>query len=94
MPAFDISIDLTTDAIPPGLAPPLAVERVRKAVEAIAGAGYVDVEWFGSSPPSDATVRVYKLGQAHPLKGVLGERLSRWIRDEVRRALFPGPALV
>ena len=89
MPAFDVSIDLTTDAIPPGLAPPVAVERVRVAVESIAGAGYVDVEWCGSTPPSDVAVRVYKPGQAHPLEGALGERLGRWIRDEVRRALFP-----
>ena len=94
MTAFDVSIDLTTDAIPPGLPPLVAVERVREAVKAIAGAGYVDVEWRGGSPPSDAAVRVYQPGQAHPLAGALGERLGRWIRDEVRRALFPSPAAV
>ena len=94
MPAFDVSIDLSADSIPPGLPPLVAVERVREAVKAIAGAGYVDVEWCGATPPSDAALRVYQPGQAHPLSGPLGERLGRWIRDEVRRALFPGPALV
>ena len=48
----------------------------------------------GGTPPSGAAVRVYQPGQAHPLGGALGERLGRWIKDEVRRALFPGPALV
>ena len=94
MPAFDISINLTAEAIPPGLPPLVAVERVREAVKAIAGAGYVDVEWCGGARPSGAAVRVYQPGQAHPLGGASAERLGRWIRNEVRRALFPGPALV
>ena len=92
MPAFDVSIGLTLDAIPSGLPPLVAVERVRETVKAIAGAGSVNVEWCGAIPPSYAIVRVYKPGQAHALKGPFRERLARWIRDEVRRTLFPTPA--
>ena len=94
LPTLDVAIYLTIDAVPPGLAPPLAVERVRGAVKAIPGIGYVEVAWCGLWPPSDDVVHVYRPGHSHPLGGALGERLGRWIKEEVRRALFPGLALV
>ena len=93
MPAFDVSIDLTTDAIPPGLAPPVAVERVRAAVAAIPGAGFVSVAWCSGTAPRDAWVRGSQSGRSHAFDGAMGDRLAGWVRTEARRALFPALAL-
>ena len=50
MPPFDACIDLTTRTVPAGMAPPDAVARVRSAVEALPGAGWISIEWSGDVP--------------------------------------------
>ena len=91
---FDASIDLTEHNTPPGMAPAIAVERVREAVGAMTGAGWVSVGWCGGAPAAASWVRVFKQGVAEPLPGPAGEAVAVLLRSTVRKALFTGLAVV
>ena len=90
MPLFDVSIDLSPATVPPGLPPAVAVERVREAVRAIPGAGWV----FVQEPANRLLLRVTRAGSCWRLEGPLASRVAAEVRAEVRRALFPRPVLV
>ena len=62
MPPFDACIDLTVRTVPEAIAPGDAVERVRSAVEALPGAGWISVEWHGDAP--GRWLRVFPVGVA------------------------------
>jgi hypothetical protein len=94
MALFDANIDLTEHAIPPGLPPVIAMERVRTAVQAMAGAGAVAVTWCAGHPRGQPWVEVRR----RDVGGLrwsdeAGERLATLVRAEVRRALFPSLAV-
>ena len=94
MVQFDTSVDLTEHNIPPGMAPAVAVERVREAVGAMTGAGWVSVEWCGGAPAEASWVRVFKRGVAELLPPPVGDAVAALVKAAVRKALFPGLAAV
>ena len=91
---FDASVDLTERNIPPGMPPAIAVERVREAIGAMTGAGWVSIEWCGGAPAEASCLRVFKRGAAEPLPGLAGDAVAALLRMTVRKALFPGLAAV
>ena len=91
---FDASVDLTRHSVPRGMAPAVAVERTREALGALAGAGWVSVEWCGEAPTDADWVRVYKPGATESLPIPAGDAVLALLKITVRKALFPGPTSI
>ena len=85
--SFDVTIDLTDDIVPPGVRPHQAVHRVRAAVEAMPGAGWVSVDYFGLIPPGLPWIVLYEAGCVLTLEPALTGDLAARIEATVRVAL-------
>ena len=85
---FDASIGLTTALIPDGAPVPAgAAARVRHAVEALPGAGLIDVEDCFAAPPALPWLTLFKPGSAHPRSGAGWDDIAEVIEATVRRTL-------
>jgi hypothetical protein len=84
---FDASIDLTTDHVPAHIPPSAAIERVRAAVERLAGANWISVEWCGSCHAVVDWVRAYKRGESRIMQGETWDTLKVGIKATVAAAL-------
>ena len=63
---FDASIDLVDSMMPAGMPPLEAISRVRKAVQAMLGAGWISVDYAGLSPSALPWVLLYEPGCSVP----------------------------
>jgi hypothetical protein len=61
MEEFDACIDLTVHNVSTG-DPQSAVARVRSEVEALPGASWISVEWYGAPPPGLSWLRLFRRG--------------------------------
>ncbi len=85
MPPFDACIDLTMRTVPEGIAPPVAVERVRSAVEELPGAEWISVEWCGDAPGD--WLRVFPAGVGREQEDGEWAELAERITATVHEAL-------
>jgi hypothetical protein len=83
---FDASIDLTDRLVPPGADPYAAISRVRTAVEALPGSGWVSMEWCASAPGS-SWLRLYRPGYAEAMAGGEWDALGDLVEGVVREAV-------
>lgn len=91
MARFDAAIDLTSDRIPPNMPPEEAIERVRHAVQALHGAGWISVGWCSRSSPDRDWVRVFAIGSGEQRSDALGAAIKAFVGLTARRTLFTGP---
>ena len=84
---FDASIDLVDSLVPVGMPPLEAMSRVRKAVMAIPGAGWISVDYAGLSPSALPRVMLYEPGRAMPRADGPWEGQSGVVMAVVRQAL-------
>ncbi len=87
MPPFDACLDLTVRMLPGGVAPDAAVGRVRTAVEALPGAGWVSVEWCGDTPGESRWLRVFPAGRGGEQHDGAWAELRERIAAAARQAL-------
>lgn len=78
---------VTDDIVPPGMRPHEAVYRVRTAVEAIPGAGWVSVDYSGLVPPDLPWIVLHRPGSSAPLEAEKAGDLAARVEATVRRAL-------
>ncbi len=83
---FDASIDLVASQVPDWLPPEDAVRRVREAVEALPGAGWVSVEWCGNAPHV-RWIRLYRPGHGAVMEGPPWDHLQARIEAVVGHAI-------
>ena len=88
MPPFDVCLDLTVRTVPEGMAPQIAVERVRSAIEALPGAGWVSVEWCGHAP--SRWLRVFPAGVGSEQEDGEWAELRERITATMQEALVEG----
>lgn len=84
---FDCSIDLTMHTVPSTVPPDQAIRRVRKAIEALPGAGWISVTWCGDAPPELPWLRLYQPGEGGEQTGNEWDALATDIRAATRGAL-------
>lgn len=88
---FDASIDLVDGLFSAGAPTKTemvqAAERVRRAVEALPGSGWISVEPCLSSPAGSGWLRLYRRGQSKPQSGGDWDALAEQVQRVVRSAL-------
>jgi hypothetical protein len=84
---FDASIDLPAAIVPPEMPPGEAVSRVRRAVEALPGAGCVSVDWSGLVPPGLPWLCLFEPGKQVAVTGGAWGSLAGDIQSAAQRAL-------
>lgn len=86
---FDASVDITDAMVPPssGVPDTATLIRVRAAVAALPGAGWVSVERCAGTPDGLPWLSVYGAGSARPLGDKDDGAVRTRITDVVRSAL-------
>ena len=92
MSLFDVSIDIYPSGLPFGMSPDDAVARVKAAVAAMPGAGWISVEWHIGPQPFGPHVCIHE-GTEIALNNAARHRLSRLVKEVVTQILSPGPTL-
>ena len=85
---FDVSIDITEAVLTSGSPmPPDAAKRVRNAVQALPGAGWVSVEVCDGTPPGLLWLALYRPGGSERLDGGEWDEIARSVEKAVRTTL-------
>lgn len=91
MPEFDACIDLGRHNLPAGRDPKQAVAAVLRAVEAIPGAAWIDVQHFAAGLPDPPWLVVYQRGRRVVPDTEQWRQLTARVETAVRAALETAP---
>ncbi len=84
---FDAIVDVTDAFLPRGMRAEDAVARVREAIAAMPGAGWVDVAACAGAPARLPWLTLYRPGSSHPAEGDAWSGVAAAVEAAVRRAL-------